>query len=129
MNSNGKIKNKPNSGYNPGTDWKFGNQFNAYIKEGMDNDVWKKTQELNNSAIASPLLGFKIDRSPIAAEMLNIIAVNEKYIGEDYTDFIVSDDYGNYINEYKEKAKDAGIDKVIAEISRQARDYVKKQEE
>ena len=129
MNSNGKIKNKPNSGYNPGTDWKFGNQFNAYIKEGMDNDVWEKTQELNNSAIASPRLGFKIDRSPIAAEMLNIIAVNEKYIGEDYTDFIVSDDYGNYINEYKEKAKDAGIDKVIAEISRQARDYIKKQEE
>ena len=84
---------------------------------------------MNNSAIASPLLGFKIDMSPIAAEMLNIIAVNEKYIGEDYIDFIVSDDYGNYINEYKEKAKDAGIDKVIAEISRQARDYVKKQEE
>ena len=129
INHDGKMQNIPGSGYNPNADWKFGNQFNAYIKEDMDYNVWEETQRLNDEAIGSPLLGFKIDKTSINAEMSNIIAVNEEYRGEEYVNFIVSDDYDDYINEYKEKMKNAGIDKVVAEISRQAYDYVNQQEE
>ena len=35
-----KLKKIENSGYDPATDWQFGNQFNAYISEGMDETVW-----------------------------------------------------------------------------------------
>ncbi len=38
------------SGYNPNTDWMFGNQFNAYYRDAAQVGAWEATKEMNDTA-------------------------------------------------------------------------------
>lgn len=48
------IKLIPDSGYNPDTDWMFGDQFNGYYTNPVaaEAKIWEQTEKLNNEADA-----------------------------------------------------------------------------
>lgn len=126
FNDEGKIVNVENSGYNPNSDWEFGNQFNAYVKEGMDADVWEKTKKLNDESLDNPLAGFHLDKEPISVELSNINAVIDEYRGNDCTGLIAATDFDKHFAEFKEKLEVAGIDKALKEIESQVNKHLGK---
>ncbi|MBE5040908.1 ABC transporter substrate-binding protein [Ructibacterium gallinarum] len=60
------IRYIENSGYNPNADWKFGNQFNAYVLEGQPSDIWEQMKHINATAKESPLTGFTLNMGKIS---------------------------------------------------------------
>ena len=121
LTEKGKIIPDPQSGYHPDKDWEFGCQFNAFIDEGTPDDVWEKTKELNASVPISPLSGFTYDDSETSVEITNLQAV----MGE-YRDYISTKDYDDYLKKYKADMKEAGMDKVYADIEKQVKDFLDK---
>ncbi|MEX1018872.1 MAG: ABC transporter substrate-binding protein [Litorilinea sp.] len=63
------------SGYEPNTDWMYGNQFNAYYRSAAQVGAWEATLEMNNTAYPSQALGFVVDREPIRTEIAQVTAV------------------------------------------------------
>lgn len=104
------------STYNPGIGWAFGNQFLEWLKPGIPENVWEETQKLNESAKASPLLGFSFDPEPIKTEMASCKAVIDEFINGLDTGSI---DPEKNLPQMLDKLKAAGADKVIAEKQKQ----------
>jgi len=122
INDNGKVKYIENSGWQPKADWKFGNQFNSLILEGQDDDVWEQTEDINDNAVKSDILGFKFITENVARELSNVASVIEEYnkgMIQGYSD------PKNYLNEYKAKLNAAGMDKIKEEAQRQVDEFLK----
>ena len=120
LNEEGKVRKIADSGYNPNADWKFGNQFNAYLVEGQEDGLWEETAELNLSAKESPLLGFVLNVDPIKAEISQISAVNSEYSR------VIANgakDPEEYMAEYRDKLEKAGIAKLKEEVQKQVDEY------
>lgn len=115
---NGKVTVNTESGYVTNSAWMFGNQFNAYILEGQDDDVWEKTEQLNQEAVKSPLLGFVLDTDPIKNEISQISAVDSEY---NFRNWVVNgtDNWEAYMS----KLEQAGSQKVLDEIQKQVNAY------
>lgn len=114
----GKVRQIKDGGYFLTTDWMFGNQFNAFVREGQDLDVWEQTKALNESAIKSPLMGFVLDTDPIKNEISQFSAVKSEF---DVGRFIV-DGFKDW-DEFDAKRKAAGSDKILAEIQKQVNEF------
>ena len=120
LDAEGKVVKVPESGYNPNADWKFGNQFNAYLLEGQADNLWEETAELNLSAKESPILGFVLDTDPIKTEISQVSAVTGEY------DRIIANGAKNpdeYMAEFRKKLETAGIQKIKEEVQRQIDEY------
>ena len=105
-----------NSGYAPNMDWAYGNQFLAYLKEGQESNVWEATLELNESAKASPALGFSFDSTPVRTEMASVGAVKDEYELSLDTGAL---DPAKALPEFLEKLEAAGSQTIIDEIQKQ----------
>ncbi|MFC4778805.1 ABC transporter substrate-binding protein [Paenibacillus sp. GCM10023252] len=108
------------SGYGPNTDWIFGNQFNAYYRSKGDVGNWEKTEEINNSAEVSPLLGFNFNPEPIKTEAAQVAAVMKEF---DHLELGVVDIDKQY-PKFLDKLKKAGADKIIAEKQKQLDEWL-----
>ena len=115
------IKLDPASGYYLNASWKFGNQFNAYLIEGMADDVWERTIEMNNNAKKSPLLGFVFDPSAVSSEIAQVTAVSSEYAALYNGSREIDEFYDDYIS----RMKAAGIEKIREEAQRQLDEYKK----
>ncbi|MDG0808048.1 ABC transporter substrate-binding protein [Cohnella rhizosphaerae] len=104
------------NGYAPGTDWMFGNQFNGYYISEADVGNWEKTQQLNESAVRSPLLGFNFNPEPVKAELAQASTVIKQYHNSLVSGSVDPD---KFLPEFLEKLKSAGADKVVAEKQKQ----------
>jgi putative aldouronate transport system substrate-binding protein len=100
-----------------GTAWAIGNQFNAYLLPGQDDDVWEQTKKVNATAVAAPTLGFSFDSTPVQKEAANITAITKKY--NNTFQVGVVDNYQDTINKYNQELKAAGLDKYEAELQKQ----------
>ncbi|TLS48941.1 extracellular solute-binding protein [Paenibacillus antri] len=109
------VKVDPNGGYTA-QNWVFGNVFNGYLVEGQAANTWEETKKLNESAYVQPTFGFQLDDSAVKAEYANIAAVKAEYEPLLMTGTV---DPAKYLPEYLEKLKNAGADKVIAELQKQ----------
>lgn len=116
---NNKVVAIEDSGYDPNSDWSFGNQFNAYVREGAPDDVWEQTQKMNDEAKKSPLLGFVPDLTPITNELSQISSVNEEFAIYK----VGADDPQNYWDNYMKKLEVAGQQKVLDELQRQVDEF------
>lgn len=68
------------AGYNHGSSWALGNVFLTYPTEGQPIDVWEQTAALNESAEASPLLGFSYTSDNVEIETADVAnAVSSGY--------------------------------------------------
>ena len=104
------------SGYNPGSDWMFGNQFNAPYRDPVQVGAWPKTKEMNDTAMPSKALGFTFDRTPVQNEIAQITAVKAEY-GQLINDGQV--DPETAIPEYIDQLKAAGVQAIIDEMQNQ----------
>lgn len=104
-----------NKVYNPNLDWVYGNQFNAYLREGQAEDTWEVTDKINKEAEVSFLRGFNLDLDPIKTEVAKINSVLSEY---DYINLGAEDVVAAW-NERSEKLKLAGIDTVVNEVQKQ----------
>ncbi len=111
-----KIKICTDAAYRPGIDWAFGNQFNAFVQEGMPDNVWEEQNRANHEATESPLLGFNFDPTSVQTEMANCNAIINEYLGPLVNGQL---DAETGISEFLSKLDAAGAQKVIDEKQKQ----------
>ncbi len=113
------IEKIPDSGYNVGNSWMFGKQFNALLIEGQEDDVWEQTEEFNENAEVSPIMGFSFDNSSVRSEL----AMMETIYGK-YTAFRKGfEPLESYYNDFVEELENAGVDRVVEEVNRQLNEF------
>jgi putative aldouronate transport system substrate-binding protein len=105
-----------NKGYKPNKAWAFGNQFNAYLMPGQDDNVWSETISLNESASVSQLLGFVFNPEPVKNYMAQCQSVWDQYY---YAIMRGTVDPVRYIPEFVTKLNNAGAKEIIAEKQKQ----------
>lgn len=110
------VETLKDSAYNPGSDWQFGNQFNAFLRKGQSKDTWEVTKKLNDEAVKSNLLGFVFDRETVKNESAAIEGILQEY---SYPLYVGAIDPEKHVPIMNKKLKDAGIDKVAAELQTQ----------
>ncbi|MDD6564793.1 MAG: ABC transporter substrate-binding protein [Clostridiales bacterium] len=112
------------SGYgNAGMQWEFGNTFINYLTKGEDVNKVKNMEEFNDNLKQAPSLGFVFDGAAVKTETgacLNVQAEFENTLhgGSDK-------DPEKTLEEYRAKMKAAGVDKVLAEVTRQLNEWKK----
>ena len=117
------IKLEENGGYYLNTSWAFGNQFNSYLMEGQDDNVWEETEKINDEAEKSRILSFVFDSSKVQTELSQISTVTQEYKNMKNG----SVDWRECFDEYKSRLKAAGIENVKNEVQRQLDEYAKTQ--
>lgn len=123
-NADGTVTEIKDSGYdNVGADaWRYGNQFNSFVAEGQSADVWEETKAMNDAAVKSPAMGFVPKTDSIMTEIANITNVNSEYKAKMEFGTAPREEYWD---EYMQKLKTAGIDKVRDEIQKQYDEFLK----
>lgn len=117
---NGKAKAIANSGWNNASNaWKFGNQFNAMLLDGQQDDLWEATKKQNDDADKSLVLGFTFDTDPVVNYMSQIETVRQKYKVRNTG----AEDPANYWDTYLADMKTAGRDEVKAELQKQLNEF------
>ncbi len=105
------------SGYNPNTDWMFGNQFNVAYRDPSQIGAWEATKVMNDTATPSKALGFTFDRTNVKNEIAQVAAVNAE-LGQPINDGQVAD-VDKAIGEYVGQLKAAGIETIMQEMQKQ----------
>ena len=109
-----------NSAYNPNQDWVYGNQFNAYYREGQGETDWEDTIAINESATPSKAMGFSFDSTPVQTEIASVSAVIDEYFNSLSTGSVNPEEV---VPQMLEKLEAAGIDTLIAEAQSQLDDW------
>lgn len=122
--ADGRVTLKSDSGYNNlGDSWKFGNTSNSLVLSSQDPDVWEQTTKVNEESEKSPLLGFVLDKnSNIKVQISNVATLTSEYQ-------VVNrgvKDPSTYMDEYRRKMKEAGIEEIYKETKNQLKAYFKK---
>ena len=121
-NSDGTIKKTDSPKYDMGSyAWAFGNQFNAYVQEGVPVDTWKQQDEFNRNSDMSDILGFSFDETNVQTEVANCNAVVSEYLKPFMLGFLDIDDK---YPEFMDKLKAAGADKIVQEKQKQIDEYL-----
>lgn len=119
VNDDTTIHVNEDAGYAPRCGWKFGNQLNALIEEGNDLNVWKETEELNNSATVSPAVGITYFDDYVTNEIAQVNTVMSKYpFSKGYVE--INDDA---VNKYKKEVEKAGSHTVYKEYKKQLDEF------
>ena len=108
------------SGYEPNTDWMFGNQFNAYYRSEAQVGAWEATKIMNDTAYPSKALGFVVNRKPIETEIAQVIAVMDELARPIEYGWVAYDDAAP---ELLEKMDAAGAQTILDEVQRQLTDW------
>jgi len=112
------VKTAADTGYNPGNFWHFGN---AYLLDVWSNENPKKWELLRaycDDMAKSPLLGFSFDSTPIRQEL----AAHANVFMEMYPMLINGVlDTDSLLVRMDEADREAGVDKICAEITRQVK--------
>ena len=90
----------------------IGNNYLSLLWKGYEADVWKKTEEFNNSAKMSNAMGFSFNAEPVKTELAAVSSVVDEYRMGLETGTL---DPAVKLQEFNTKLKAAGIEKVIAE--------------
>lgn len=114
------IRRISGNGYDADLAWRIGDQFKSYLLEGEAEDKWEKFAEYNESAVASPILGFNFDTTPVQNE---IAQINNIYA--EYWRGLCSgtSDVDARLAERNQRLKSAGIEKVTGEIQKQLNEW------
>lgn len=115
----GRIKVKEGNTYPIGSGWKWGNQFNAYVTDAQEPDVWEQTKKLNEEAEVSPIMGFRANTDSILTEIAQVEAVVAEFSAIQY------DDYEKLYPEFLNRLEKAGLPKIKEEYQKQINEFLK----
>ena len=119
------IRIAENSGYDlSAQQWMLGNVYNNYLTEADDPDKYQKYQEFSQQGIYVPTNGFSPDLSAVELEKVSVSGVKAQYRNQAMLGTV---DPETVIPEYIAKLKEAGIEKIIAEMQQQYDAYLKEQ--
>lgn len=104
------------SGYAPGINYMYGNQFLNYLWENEDPQKWDAYKAFNEAAVPSKIVGFMYNAEPVKNEEAAISNIYNEYIDGLSTGVM---DYETELPKFIDKMKKAGLDKVIAEKQKQ----------
>jgi putative aldouronate transport system substrate-binding protein len=110
-----KIADKPDY-TNAGSQWIFGNQYINYIIEGENPKKWVTMDEFNKKAMPSRALGFVFNPEPVQNEIAAFESAKKKYHDALYYGIV---DLDKTMPLHIKALKDAGADKIIAEVQKQ----------
>jgi len=102
--------------YNPGTQWAFGNQFLNYLYSNEDSKKWAKFDAYNKAALPLKDLGFTFDVTPVKTEVAQVTSVWKEFTPPLETGTVDPD---KAMLDAIAKFKDAGVDKIMAEVQKQ----------
>lgn len=126
----GNIISKPaaladlkDSGYTPGINWMFGNQFLNYLWDNEDPEKWAKFQQFNESATPSVLLGFSYNPESVKNEEAAITNIYDQYVDALFAGI---GDPAVRLAEFVDKMEKAGLNKVIEEKQAQVDAFLNK---
>jgi putative aldouronate transport system substrate-binding protein len=103
-------------GYNLNLGWAFGNQYLTHIWEGNSPTLWSDMDNFNKSATKSRAFGFVYDPSNVKSEVAACTNVLNQYrTGLEFG--ALNPDTS--LPEFRQKLKDAGIDKIVKEKQKQ----------
>lgn len=94
----------------------LGNLFTTKVLNNEPETKWDEFKEFNNSAITSPVLGFKFDTSKVSNEIAAINNVLEEFKATIYSGSV---DIDEYLTKLNNKLEEQGINKVIEEMQAQ----------
>lgn len=111
------------TGWNPGVNWEFGNQFKQYLKDSDDPEKFVKLDAYNKSLKEAELLGFYFDTSKIVTE---VAAVNNAW--NEFSPILGTGaaNAEETISKAINKMKANGLDKMISEFQSQYDEWAKK---
>lgn len=105
-----------NSGYLVACGWEYGNMFNSYRQSKAQPEWYPAGPDMNASAVTSSVLGFSFNPEPVKTELAQCASVvNEYYVPL----FTGSVDPDAVLPPFLDKLRNAGADKVIAEMQKQ----------
>ena len=104
------IKITPESGYNPGGNWRYGCIFTGKLLEGYEDDLWDQIKKVNDESDKSVLLGFVADTQPVATIISQIATVLSEY-GE--LNNGTSANFDAKLAEYEQKIEVAGKSELV----------------
>lgn len=110
-----------NAKYNPGLGWAFGNQFINYLWDSEDPEKWAKFEQFNADSMPTKTLGFVLNTEPIKTEIAQCTNVWNQYVPSLETG---TSDPEKLVPEAIQALKDAGVDKIIAEMQKQLDEWV-----
>lgn len=96
--------------------WKVGSIFNGYLFEGQSDDRMEETSKQNDEAVKASYLGFNVDTDPIKNEIAQCDAVKSEYYD---TLRYGAVDYEKELPKYISRLKQAGVEKIVAEVQSQ----------
>jgi putative aldouronate transport system substrate-binding protein len=111
-----RIEPIADSGYSPGIFWVVGNQLLNYLKPGQPDDLYTNWKKFNEEATRFPLMGFVFDDTNVKNEITTMTAVVNEY-KVIFTGAVK--DPSKQLDERNAKLKEAGIEKVQAELQAQ----------
>lgn len=114
------IGDKQTNSYWINGGWRFGNQYNEYVKEGADPKVWELTEQYNDEAIKSPFMGFTVEDRNIRTELTQLETVISRYSAMN----LGALDPAEFYDKFEEELKQAGAEKVAAEYEKQINEFV-----
>lgn len=112
------VENPGFSNYN----WCVGNIFNLYVTDNLPANIWEETKKMNDESSPSRILGFVMDKTPIAVELNNCNAVIKEYESMALSGL---GDTSKTLEEMLAKLKQAGADRVVEEVQRQIDEFIK----
>lgn len=104
------------SGYEPRSDWMFGNQFNGYYLSPELVGIWEETKKVNENADYSPIIGFSFDPELVKTEIAQVTTVIQQYDGPLSAGI---GDTEKLLPEFLEKLDKAGVNKILEEKQKQ----------
>lgn len=119
---NGKIKLNPGNGYFTNSAWEFGNQFNAYVQDGQEDNVWEVTEQINEAAAVSPVMGIQWTNDEVLTEWTQCVKTQNEYIVARAEKGLTDPD--SYWEEYKAAIKKAGLEKIQENYQKQVDDFL-----
>lgn len=120
LDADSKVELIEGSGYAPNASWKFGNQFNALISQGQDDDVWEVTKKTNDEALKSELLGFNFDNNAVRTQISNLATVISEYRQQVQCGVQAPEEF---MDEFVSKLKGAGQEDVMNEYKKQLSEF------
>ena len=113
----GNIEITEGAGYSRIPNWEMASIANSYLLSSAADDVVEKTEEYNNSAKASPIIGMQFSVDNIATEMANCrTVVNEQL---QMLELGLTDDVDAKLAKFREDLKISGVDSMIEELQKQ----------
>ena len=84
-----------------------------------NSNVWVETEKINEESVKSTLLGFEFDKSKVKAQISNLATVSSEY--NQMARGV--QDPAEYMDEFKEKLMEAGLQDVYDEVKAQLEVY------